>query len=214
MDITWYGHACFRIKDRTATIVTDPYDKSIGLALPSLKADIVTVSHDHPGHSYVKAVKGDPFVINGPGEYELKDVFITGTRTFHDSRNGRDRGKNTVFLFEMEDLRVCHLGDIGHLPNQSQVEALGDISVLLIPVGSNASLKVSQAAEMISLLEPSIVVPMHYRIKGLAIKLDPVEKFLKELGLGSIEEQETLKVSKGSLPEETQVVLLSAKQGG
>lgn len=211
MDITWYGHACFRIKDRTATIVTDPFDKSIGLSVPSLRAEVVTVSHDHPGHSNTKAVKGDPFVIDGPGEYEISGAFITGISTYHDARNGKDRGKNTVFILELEDLTVCHLGDLGHLPTQSQVEAIGDISVLLIPVGGVSTLKVSQVAEAISLLDPSIVVPMHYRLPGLAFKLDPVDKFLKELGLTAVEEQDMLKVSKGSLPEETQVVLLTPK---
>ncbi len=208
MDVIWYGHACFRIKDRTAAIVTDPYHKSIGLSLPSLKANIVTVSHGHPGHSNVKAVKGGPFVIDGPGEYEVNNVFITGIRTFHDARAGKDRGKNTVFLFEIDGLTVCHLGDLGHLPKQSQVEALGDIDILLVPVGGVDSLRASQAAEVISLLEPKIVVPMHFRMKDLAFKLDPVTKFFKELGLTSAEEQDVLKMSKSALPSETQIVLL------
>ncbi len=211
MDILWYGHACFRIKDRTATIITDPFDKSIGLSPAGLKGDIVTVSHAHPGHSNVKAVKGNPFVIDGPGEYEVSGVFITGISSYHDTRNGREYGKNTIFVFEMDGLRVCHLGDLGHIPSQSQVEAIGDINVLLVPVGGGASLKASQATEVVSLLEPSIVVPMHYRLSGLAMKLDPVSKFLKELGVASAEEQDMLKVSASSLPEETQVVLLRPK---
>jgi len=211
MDVTWYGHACFRIKDRTTAIVTDPYHKSIGLTLPPLKANIVTVSHDHPGHSNTKAVKGNPFIIDGPGEYEISGVFITGIQTFHDARAGKDHGKNTVFLFEIDGLTVCHLGDLGHLPKQSQVEELGDIDVLLIPVGGVDSLRASQAAEVISLLEPRIVIPMHYRLNDLAFKLDPVSKFFKELGLTSADEQETLRVSKSSLPSETQIILLSPK---
>jgi len=213
MEITWYGHACFRIKDRTAAIITDPYDKSIGLSVSGLKADIVTVSHGHPGHSNVKAVRGGPFVIDGPGEYEVNGMFITGIRSFHDDRSGREQGKNTIFIFEMEGLRVCHLGDLGHVPNQTQVEMLGDISVLLIPVGGGTSLKASQATEVVSLLEPSIVIPMHYKLNGLAFKLDPVSKFLKELGVASAEEQDTLKVSESGLPDETQVVLLRPKLG-
>lgn len=211
MDVTWYGHACFRIKDRTATVVMDPYHKSIGLSLPSLKANIVTVSHDHPGHSNTKAVKGRPFIIDGPGEYEVSNVFVTGIRTFHDARAGKERGKNTVFLVDMDGLTICHLGDLGHLPKQSQVEALGDIDVLLVPVGGVDSLRASQAAEVISLMEPKIVIPMHYRLKDLAFKLDPVTKFFKELGLTSAEEQEVLKVSKSALPSETQIVVLRPK---
>lgn len=211
MDILWYGHACFRIKDRTATIITDPFDKSIGLSPVGLKGDIVTVSHAHPGHANVKAVKGNPFVIDGPGEYEISGVFITGISSYHDTRSGREYGKNTIFVFEMDGLRICHLGDLGHIPSQSQVEAIGDIHVLLLPVGGGASLKASQATEVVSLLEPSIVVPMHYRLSGLAMKLDPVSKFLKELGIASAEEQDMLKVSVSTLPEETQVVLLRPK---
>ena len=211
MDIIWYGHACFRIKDRTATIITDPFDKSIGLSPSGLKGDIVTVSHGHPGHANVKAVKGGPFVIDGPGEYEVNNVFITGIRSFHDDGSGREWGKNTIFIFEMDGLRVCHLGDLGHIPNQSQVEALGDISVLLIPVGGGTSLKASQATEVVSLLEPGIVVPMHYMLAGLTYKLDPVSKFLRELGVTAVEEQDALKVSASSLPEETLVVLLRPK---
>lgn len=211
MDVTWYGHACFRIKDRTAAIVTDPYHKSIGLTLPPLKASIVTVSHDHPGHSNAKAVKGSPFIIDGPGEYEVSGVFITGIQTFHDGRAGKDHGKNTLFLFEIDGLTVCHLGDLGHLPKQSQVEELGDIDVLLVPVGGVDSLRASQAAEVISLLEPKIVIPMHYRLKDLVFKLDPVSKFFKELGLTSADEQETLKVSKSTLPSEPQIILLNPK---
>ncbi len=211
MDILWYGHACFRIKDRTATIITDPFDKSIGLSPVGLKGDIVTISHPHPGHSNAKAVRGNPFVIDGPGEYEVSGVFITGISSYHDTRGGREYGKNTIFVFEMEGLRVCHLGDLGHIPSQSQVEAIGEINVLLVPVGGGASLKASQATEVVSLLEPSIVVPMHYRLSGLTMKLDPVSKFLKELGVASAEEQDSLKVSTSSLPEETQVVLLRPK---
>lgn len=211
MDILWYGHACFRIKDRTATIITDPFDKSIGLSPVGLKGDIVTVSHAHTGHANVKAVKGNPFVIDGPGEYEISGVFITGISSYHDTRSGREYGKNTIFVFEMDGLRVCHLGDLGHIPSQSQVEAIGDIHVLLLPVGGGASLKASQATEVVSLLEPSIVVPMHYRLSSLVMKLDPVSKFLKELGIASAEEQDMLKISVSTLPEETQVVLLRPK---
>ena len=134
MEITWYGHSCFRLRDRKATVVTDPYDKSIGYSLPRIRADIVTLSHDHPHHTYVRGVKGDPKVISGPGEYEVKGVFITGIPTFHDKKKGSVRGRNTVFLFDFDDLTVCHLGDLGHVPTQSQVELLNDIDVLLIPV--------------------------------------------------------------------------------
>ncbi len=212
MEITWYGHSCFRLRGKGATVVTDPYSPDYGYTLPRIRADIVTISHHHPDHDYVRGIKGDPKVIDGPGEYEIKGVFITGIPTFHDRRRGRDRGSNTVFLFDIDDLRVCHLGDLGHVLDQSQVEALGDIDVLLIPVGSVYTINASQAAEVVSLLEPKIVIPMHYKTEVLTLKLDPVDKFLKEMGVGGLTPQESLKVTKSSLPEETQVVVLQYKQ--
>ncbi len=212
MEITWYGQSCFRLRDRLATVVTDPYGKDIGYSLPRIRADIVTVSHDHSDHNYVEGIKGDPKVLSGPGEYEVSDVFVTGIPTFHDRKKGASRGRNVVFLFDFEGLTVCHLGDLGHVPTQAQVEALDDIDVLLIPVGSRFTINASQAVEVISLLEPRLVIPMHYKTKALKIKLDPVSKFLKEMGLSQLATQESLKVTKSSLPEETQVVLLDYKQ--
>jgi len=215
MEITWLGHSCFRLRDRTATVITDPYGKDLGLTLPRLRADIVTVSHDASGHNYAKGVKGDFKVINGPGEYEVSGVFVSGLEL----RGGRKRGKvaqgdvrNTVFLFEFEDLSICHLGDLDIVPSQAQVEeALDAVDVLLIPVGGGKSLNAAQAAEVISLLEPRVVIPMHYKVKGLSLKLDPVDKFLKEMGLDAVAPQDVLKVSRSGLPEETQLVLLELR---
>jgi len=212
MEITWYGQSCFRLRDKLATVITDPYDRSIGYTLPRVRADIVTISHHHPDHNYVQGVKGEPKVIDGPGEYEVRGVFITGIPTFHDRRKGVSRGRNTVFLFDFEGLTVCHLGDLGHVPTQSQVEALSDIDVLLIPVGAVSTINAAQAAEVISLLEPRLVIPMHYRTKLVKVKLDPVSKFLKEMGLSKLPTHESLRVTKSSLPEETQVLLLDCKQ--
>jgi L-ascorbate metabolism protein UlaG (beta-lactamase superfamily) len=215
MEITWFGHSCFRLRDRAATVVTDPYGKDIGLLLPRVRADIVTVSHDAEDHNYDRGVKSGYKLLNGPGEYEVTSVFVTGLELRPD-RKKKETGqlRNTVFLFEFEDLTVCHLGDLDHVPSQAQVEeTLGQVDVLLIPVGGGESLTAAQASEVVSLLEPRIVVPMHYRIKGLSpdIKLDPVSKFLKEMGLDNVPTQETLKVSHSALPEETQVVLLELK---
>lgn len=212
MEITWYGQSCFRLRDRLATMITDPYDKSIGYILPRMRADIVTVSHGHPDHNYVRGVKGEPKIMDGPGEYEVRGVFITGIPTFHDRKKGASRGRNTVFLFDFEGLTVCHLGDLGHVPTRSQVEALSDIDVLLIPVGSVSTINAAQAAEVISLLEPRLVIPMHYKTRVLKVKLDPVSKFLKEMGLSKLATHESLKVTKSTLPEETQVLLLDYKQ--
>lgn len=213
MEITWYGHACFRLRDKGATVVTDPYDQSIGYTLPKVRADIVTVSHNHADHNYVSGIKGSPKVVDGPGEYEIKGVFITGIATFHDRKKGAQRGRNAVFLFEFDGLTVCHLGDLGHVPTQAQVEVLSDVDILLIPVGGVSTIGATQAAEVISLLEPKIVIPMHYKTKALTIKLASVNRFLQEMGLKKLAAQESLKVTASTLPDETQIVLLDYKQG-
>ena len=211
MEINWYGHACFRLKDRNITVVCDPYDKNIGLALPRLKADVVTVSHDAPGHSFVDGVKEYRQVFAGPGEYEIEGVFITGIATFHGKNADGEAEPNTIFLFEFPDLTVCHLGDLGHALTEAQVEAMPDINVLIIPVGGRHTLDATLAAEVISIIEPAIVIPMHYQMEGTAGHLDPVERFLKEMGIPAPEPISVLKISKTQLPEETQVVLMDPK---
>jgi L-ascorbate metabolism protein UlaG (beta-lactamase superfamily) len=211
IEIIWYGHACFRLKDRNTTIVTDPYDKSLGLPLPRPKADIVTISHDTPHHNYIAGVREDFKVIEGPGEYEIGGTFITGIRMSPPS-NKKDSWQNNIFVFYLEDnMTVCHLGDLNHVPTQSQVEGLGSIDVLLAPVGGKKALNAAQAAEVISLIEPYIVVPMHYRLPDLTIELDPVGKFLKEMGVAKADPVSALKLTKSSLPEETQIVLLEPR---
>jgi L-ascorbate metabolism protein UlaG (beta-lactamase superfamily) len=218
MEITWYGHSCFRLTERgLATIVTDPYDDSIGYDVPRLKADIVTVSHQAPGHNNTDAVKGAR-AIQGPGEFEIGGVFITGIAmsrpTAERKKKGAEDGKkNTLFLFDFDGLTVAHLGDLDHVPTQSQVEDLGAVSVALVPVGGGGGLNAAQAAEVISLIEPSIVVPMHYKTADMTLKLDPLSKFLKEMGMGTVKAEESLTVKKGSLPEETHVVVLDYKRG-
>ncbi len=220
MEITWLGHSCFRLRSRTASVVTDPYGKDLGLALPRVRANIVTVSHDADDHNYVKGVKGDFKVLSGPGEYEVSNVFVTGLELSDRKVTGGKsaRGgvatpdRNTVFLIELDGLTVCHLGDLNTVPTQAMMEeSLSEVDVLLIPVGGGESLNASQAAEVVSLLEPHIVIPMHYKLKGLDLKLDPVSKFLKEMGLDKVDEQESLKLDRGGLPDETQVVLLELK---
>ena len=216
MDITWFGHSCFRLRDRSVSVVTDPYGKDIGLILPRVRADLVTVSHDADDHNYVRGVKSGFRTLAGPGEYEISGVFVTGIE-LRGERKRKDQVsklRNTVFLFEFEDLTICHLGDLDHVPSQAQVEeGLSQVDVLLIPVGGGESLSAAQASEVIGLLEPRVVIPMHYKVKGLSpdVKLDPVTKFLKEMGLDNVPTQETLRVTHSTLPEETLVVLLDLK---
>ncbi len=210
MEIKWYGHACFRIREKSAVVVTDPFPPSLGYHRPRVRADIVTISHYHENHSSLKGFQGTPFVIDAPGEYEVRGVFVTGIRTYHDQKKGKARGYNTVYLFRFNDLTVCHLGDLGHIPTQEQVEELSEVDVLLVPVGGGGALTAAMAAEVISLIEPHIVIPMHYRTEVYAgRKLAPVEPFLKAMGAKDVPVQDELKISsRASLPEETQIVLL------
>jgi L-ascorbate metabolism protein UlaG (beta-lactamase superfamily) len=214
VDIDWFGQSCFRIREANVTAITDPYDKSIGYSLPRMRADIVTVSHDAPGHSAVSAVKGEPKVLSRPGEYEVKEVFITGIQTWRGAgARGEAKEENTLFVFEFGELTVCHLGDLSQVLSQAQVEALPDIHVLLVPVGGGSALDADKAAEIVSLLEPSLVIPMHYRTPYVNLQLDPLSKFLKEMGATEQAPQDTLRVSRSQLPSETQVVVLECKQG-
>jgi L-ascorbate metabolism protein UlaG (beta-lactamase superfamily) len=214
MDISWYGLSCFRIREGGVTVVCDPFDKSIGLTLPKLRADIVTVSHDRPGHNAVERVGGESKVLRGPGEYEVKNTFVSGLATFH-RKKGDLAERNIAYFFELGDLTVGHLGDLGEVLTQSEIEALniGELDVLMVPVGGHEALDPARAVEIIGMLEPRLVIPMHYRHDGLAAEvadqLEPVEKFLKEFGAAVPDPVDMLKVSKNSLPEETQVVLLN-----
>ncbi|HEX7586805.1 MAG TPA: MBL fold metallo-hydrolase [Anaerolineae bacterium] len=212
MEIDWFGHACFRLHGKEGTVITDPYSKEIGLSFPRPRADIVTISHDHPGHHYAQGVKGDPRVIDGPGEYEIKNIFVTGIPTFHDKKAGKERGPNTVYVMDIDGLTICHLGDLGHVPTQPQAEALGNVNVLLVPVGGVSTINAGEAAEIVSLLEPQVVIPMHFAHSDLKFKLDASAKFFKEMGIKASDAVPSYKLTRDSLPKETQVVLLEAKQ--
>lgn len=211
MDIWWYGHSCFRLKGREGIVVTDPYSSKLGLSPPRIAPDVVTISHDHPNHSDTGGLKNRYFVVADPGEYEVSEIFITGIWCYHDAVGGAERGRNTIYVLEMEELRVAHLGDLGHLPTDEMVEEMGSIDVLLIPVGGQTTIGAAEASEVISLLEPSLVLPMHYALPNSRAQLDPLDKFLKEMGLKVEKPVEQLRVSKGSLPVETEVVVLSAR---
>ncbi len=208
MDISWYGLSCFRITERgQITVVTDPFAESIGLPEPKLKADVVTVSHDVPGHNNVDAVKGPPYILTGPGEYEIGGVFIIGI-ALHNAKEEAPR-RNVGYMIEYDNLTVLHLGDLDHVPEQSVIEEIGVVNVLLVPVGGGAGLKASEAAEVVALIEPHYVVPMHYAQEGLMLDLDPVDRFLKAMGVTKAQEAEILRVNAATLPEQPQVVMLT-----
>ena len=212
MEITWYGHSCFRLTERNyATVVTDPFDnKTIGYEALKLKSDIVTVSHDAPGHSNADAVKGTSHVLDGAGEFEIGGVFITGVATDGGSKKKNKEGgaSNTIFVFDYDGITVAHLGDLKHAPTQSEIELLGTVNVALVPVGGGNGLNAAKAAEVISMLEPNLVIPMHYSTPATKLSLDALNKFLKEMGLSKVDAQPSLKVTRSSLPDETHVVVL------
>ncbi len=208
MDISWLGHSCFRIRGREVTVITDPYSPDLGYSLGKPTAHIVTVSHQHPGHSYVQDIGGEPRPVTGPGEYEISGVLIIGIATFHDGEKGGKRGKNTVYLMEVDEVSVCHLGDLGHVLTTEQVEEIGNVDVLLLPVGGVSTVSAPTAAEVVRQLEPKVVIPMHYKTEALNRELEPVDRFLKEMGVKEVNSQPKLSFTKANLPASTQVFLL------
>ena len=192
-----------------ASVVTDPYDHKVaGLEALKLRAEIVTVSHDAPGHNFVSAVKGHNRIITGPGEFEIGGVFITGVQTNRRTKSSAKELRNTLYVFDYDGITIAHLGDIQKVPNQTEVENLGGVNVALVPVGGGGSLNAAKAAEIVSLLEPGIVIPMHYQLPESSLKLSPLSRFLKEMGVGKIEPVPSLKVTRSSVPTESRVVVL------
>ncbi len=215
MQIIWKGQSCFQIitspaKDVQISLVIDPFSEEIGLKMPDLTADIVLTTHNHYDHNNVKAVKGNPFLIDGPGEYEIKGVYVQGIPGFHDNSFGKERGRITIYTIESEEIKVCHLSDLGQKELfPEQVEDIGEVDILLVPVGNLYTIDSQEAVKVISQIEPRIVIPMHYALPKLKIKLDGVEKFLKAIGKKSIEPLPKLTVKKKDLSlEETETIVL------
>lgn len=212
MEIYPLGHSSFRIRGKTATVVTDPYDPAmLGLKFPKIdQVDIVTISHHHDDHDKVGDLSG--FVVDGPGEYEIKGVTVVGVATFHDDKGGADRGKNVVYKMTIDDVRVCHLGDLGHKLTDEQLDTIGDVDILLIPVGGKYTIDSKMAAQVVAQVEPLIVVPMHYDAMPAGrqgkLELEPVANFLKEMGAAGTVAQPKLVISKDKLPETMTVVVL------
>ncbi len=213
MIITFLGHSCFKIQDKIGpdgvTLVTDPFNKETGLKVPNFEADIITVSHDHKDHNNTDALRGNPFIVSCAGEYDFKNVLIEGIDSYHDEVKGKDRGSNIMYRIEIDDISVAHLGDLGTILDNAQLEKLVGTDVLLIPVGGKYTLDAKKAVEVISQIEPRIVIPMHYKTDGLKYDLDSIDKFIKEIGLTPVYE-EKLKISKKDLPQEDmELVILS-----
>lgn len=209
MEISWLGHSCFRIKGASATVITDPYSPEVGYSLGQPEAEIVTVSHAHPGHSYAQGVIGAPKIVSRPGEYEISGILVIGVATFHDNEKGGKRGKNTAFVMDVDEISICHLGDLGHALTPEQLGEIDKVDVLLLPVGGVSTIDASAAAEVVRQLEPRIVVPMHYKTEATTRELETVDRFLKEIGVKEAVAKPKLVVTKSNLPLGTQVHLLS-----
>ena len=208
MQIIWHGQSCFQLifskrKEEKITLVIDPFSTEIGLRLPKIGADILLVTHSHNDHSNVKGISGDPFLINGPGEYEIRGIFIQGIECFHDESQGKERGRTTTFIIEGDEMKLCHLGDFGQKElTPDQLEKIGNVDILMIPVGGVYTISAQEASKVISQIEPKIVIPMHYHIPKLKIKLDNLDKFLKVMGVKSTEVLSKLIIKKKDLPED------------
>jgi len=212
MTISWYGHSCFKITNQGGhlTIITDPFDKNIGLKPPRASADIVTVSHQHNDHNNIKAISGEPFIIDGPGEYEIKGIRIIGCSSFHDKEQGQKRGLNTIYLIEVDKIRLCHLGDFGEKQlSDEQLEAIGPVDILIMPIGGVYTIGAAEAVKAAEQIEPHLIIPMHYKLSGLKIDLAGLEEFLKELGLNKKPAIEKLTIRKKDLVgKEMEVVVM------
>lgn len=211
MDMTWLGHACFRMRGREGVVLTDPPDPKSGHAIPRTEAGLVTMSHDHPGHASLRSVAGEPVVLRGPGEYEVREVLVTGVGTFHDDEKGALRGRNTVFTIRLDDLLICHLGDLGHSLPAADLERIGDVDIALVPIsGPDTNLSAARAAEIVHQLEPKVVVPMAYDPDDTK-KDTPFQRLLHELGVKDLTPVAKLSVTRTTLPENLQVVALDSR---
>lgn len=209
MVITWYGQACFRIQSGSTTIVIDPFQKKIGLNPPKIEAQLVLITHHHADHNNASTIKGSPFIVDGPGEFDYQGVQIQGIESYHDNEEGQERGLNTIYTLKTEGIRVAHLGDLGQLSlTEQQINRMGTVDVLMVPVGGTYTIDGARALKVVNQIEPHIVIPMHYKVKGLTIKLDSVTQFLKEVGQPDVKTQEKLILKKSTLPQEKMEVVV------
>ena len=212
MLIQWYGQACFRIQSGDLVIAVDPFAKEIGLTPPRFRANLTLITHSHQDHANFEAIGGEPFLIKSPGEYEIQGIYINGIETFHDTSQGKERGVNTMYKIETEDIKLLHMGDFGEgIVRDDTLDQIGDVDVLMIPVGGTYTIDATSAAKVIKQIEPRFVIPMHYKIPGLKAPLDDVQKFLKEMGVKDADAQEKFTVKKKDIGEDekTEVIVLT-----
>jgi L-ascorbate metabolism protein UlaG (beta-lactamase superfamily) len=207
-EFRWFGHNCFRIKAKEATLLTDPVGAPTGFSMGKQTADIVTISHPHKGHSNLDAVKPPYKIIDGPGEYEVNDVFVTGIRTWHDAEKGEKDGFNTIYLVLVEGMTICHLGDIGHVLTAEQLEDVEDVDILLVPAGG-APIDAAKAAEVVAQIAPKVVIPMQYRAGSGDANRAELAEFVKNLGIDMPEPEDKLVIKPGDLTETIRLVVLN-----
>src|SRR3989338_3074571 len=228
--ITWAGQSCFQISvtasKEACDIVIDPFDEKIGLKMPNFNADVLLVSHSHFDHNNIKGVKGNPrtkgaeqsshdgspFIIDNPGEYEKNGVFVQGIDSFHDDVEGKERGRNTIFIIEAEDMRFCHLGDFGQKQlTDEQLDKIGHVDILMIPVGGTYTISAHEATKVIGQIEPKMVIPMHYALPKMKTDVEGVDIFLKAMGKKEITAQDKLTIKASLLPKESEMEIVVLK---
>jgi len=207
-EIRWHGHTCFRIKGKEATIVTDPVDRSTGYGMGKHNADIVTISGDPLGKN-LNAIRPEFRTIEGPGEYEMHDVFVTGARSYQDDKNGSELGYNTTYIVEVEGLKIGHLGNIGHTLTEAQSESFEDVDILLAPIGGEQGLTYEMAADLVTSLAPRLVIPMRYATEIGDTSLGDVQEFCKKLGVEIPEPEDKLTIKSSDLSETMRLVVLN-----
>lgn len=215
MQLKWYGHSCFLMTAEDGTrILTDPCDPSTGYTLSGIETDVVTVSHGHFDHNYLAAAAGDPLVIDTAGAHTACGVTITGVPTWHDEVQGAKRGPNIAFIYEIDGLRIAHLGDLGEVPAQGTLDVFGHIDVLLVPVGGFYTIDAEAARQVANLLRPSVVVPMHYKTPVIGFPIAGVDRLLSQAQGCSIHRmnEPVCTLSAASLGEDRIIVLDYAKE--
>lgn len=212
MHISWHGQSCFKIQGKDVILVTDPPNKKVGINSPRTKADVVTISHNHLSHNNLEKIKEKPKIINTPGEYNIKGINIYGILSFHDKHEGAKLGSNNIFVIEMDKIKICHLGDLGHKLSNTQIEMVDGVDILMIPVGEANLISIKEVVEIINAIEPKIIIPMHYSVEGLKNKLSPLSKFSKEMSLKSKKAIPKLVIKHKDLPTtESEIIILEKK---
>ncbi|MFA5722379.1 MAG: MBL fold metallo-hydrolase [Candidatus Paceibacterota bacterium] len=210
MIIQWFGHSFFRLDTKNKVIAIDPYSEAAtGLKPSRFKADVLLITHQHEDHNNKNVIMGDPFVLEGPGEIETGGICIEGLSSFHDKKRGQEKGENTIYLLESEDITICHLGDLGEPKlKEETLEKVANTDILLIPVGGTYTIDYEEAISFINQIEPKIIIPMHYALPGLKIKLDPLDKFIKSISKKP-EVMDKLVIKKNNLPDEAKLIVLN-----